>query len=122
MRSLADVFPAIVWLAPPNTVGVDELKIPGPSPEGTRKIDRVRVVLMGEQILIAADTPAGPKIGFREKFTLRHVEGKVQSVMTESGKVISFKKDTNCGCGSRLRDWNPYGNNSAIYSNQDPTE
>jgi hypothetical protein len=122
LRSVADVFPAIAWLAPPNSIGLDELKIPGPSPEGTRKIDRVRVVLLGDSVLIAQDSPEGPKLVFKERYKYRHVDGKLQSVFTESGKVIAFTKDANCGCGSRLRGWNPYGQNSSVYSSQDPTE
>ena len=122
MRSVADVFPALVWLAPADSIGLDELKIPGPSPEGTRKVDRVRVVLLGDSVLIAQDSPEGPKLVFREKYLHRHVDGKLQAVLTESGKVVAFIKDASCGCGSRLRGWNPYGQNSSVYSSQDPTE
>lgn len=122
MRALADIFPALVWLAPTSSIGLDELKIPGPSPQGTRKIDRVRVVLLGDSILIAQDTPEGPKLVFRERFTYRHTEGKQNAVLTESGKVIAFIKDASCGCGSRLRGWNPYGPNNSVYSSQDPEE
>lgn len=122
MRAVSDVFPAVVWLAPPNSIGLDELKILGPCPEGTRKVDRVRVVLLGDIILIAQDTPEGPKLVFKEKYLYRHVEDKNQAVLTDSGKVIAFKKDSSCGCGSRLRGWNPYGQNSSVYSSQDPTE
>lgn len=122
MRALADVFPAIVWIAPPDSVGLDELKIPGPSPQGTRKVDRVRVVLLGETVLIAQDSPEGPKLVFREQFIDRHTENKLNTIRTESGKIISFIKDANCGCGSRLRTWNPYGANSSVFSSQDPTE
>jgi hypothetical protein len=122
LRSIADVFPALVWIAPPNTVALDELLIPGPSPEGTRKVDRVRVVLIGDSILIAQDSPTGPTLVFREKFIHRHVEGKLQAVLTESKKVIAFIKDASCGCGSRLRSWNPYGQNNSVYSSEDPTE
>jgi hypothetical protein len=122
LRAISDVFPALVWLAPPNSIGLDELTIPGNAPEGTRKVDRVRVVLLGDSILIAQDTPEGPKLVFREKFTHRHVDGKLQAVLTESEKVVAFIKDSSCGCGSRLRGWNPYGQNSSVYSSQDPTE
>lgn len=122
MRAVSDVFPAIVWIAPPDTVGLDELKIPGPSPQGTRKVDRVRVVLLGDSVLIAQDSPEGPKLVFKEKYADRHVQDKLQTVRTETGKIVSFIKDANCGCGSRLRSWNPYGQNSSVYSNQDPTE
>ena len=122
MRAVSDVFPALVWIAPPNSVGLDELSIPGPSPQGTRKVDRVRVVLLGDSILIAQDSPEGPTLVFREKYTHRHVDGKLQAVLTESEKVVAFIKDASCGCGSRLRGWNPYGQNNSVYSSEDPTE
>ena len=122
MRAIADVFPAILWIAPPDSVALDELVIPGPSPEGTRKVDRVRVVVMGDLVLVAQDSPEGPKLVFKEKFVHNHVEGKLHTVLTESGKVLAFIKDSNCGCGSRLRTWNPYGQNSSVYSSEDPQE
>lgn len=122
MRSLADVFPAVAWIAPPNSVEVSNLATSGPCPEGTRKIDRVRVVLLGNSILIAQDSPEGPKLVFREGFTARLVNGKTTTIKTDTGKIIAFTKDENCGCGSRLRTWNPYGQNSSVYSTADPTE
>jgi hypothetical protein len=122
LRAVSDVFPALVWIAPPNSVGLDELSIPGPSAQGTRKVDRVRVVLLGDSILIAQDSPQGPTLVFREKYTHRHVDGKLQAVLTESEKVVAFIKDASCGCGSRLRGWNPYGQNNSVYSSEDPTE
>ncbi len=122
MRSLADVFPAVAWIAPPNTVAVSDFATSGPSPEGTRKIDRVRVVLLGNNILIAQDSPEGPKLVFREGFTARLVNGKTTTIKTDTGKTIAFTKDDNCGCGSRLRTWNPYGQNSSVFSTSDPVE
>ena len=122
MRAIADIFPAVAWIAPPNSVAVSDLATSGPSPEGTRKIDRVRVVLLGNNILIAQDSPEGPKLVFREGFTARLVNGKTTTIKTDTGKVIAFTKDENCGCGSRLRTWNPYGQNSSVFSTSDPTE
>lgn len=122
MRSLADVFPAIAWIAPPNSVALPNLLTSGPSPEGTRKVDRVRVVLLGNDILIAQDSPEGPKLVFKEGFTVRQVEGRTNRVKTDTGKIIAFTKDENCGCGSRLRTWNPYGQNSSVFSTADPAE
>jgi hypothetical protein len=122
MRSLSDVFPAIAWIAPPNSVELSELSTSGPSPQGTRKIDRVRIVLIGNNILIAQDSPEGPKLVFREGFITRLVNGNVTKVKTDTGKVIAFTKDNNCGCGSRLRTWNPYGQNNSVFSTSDPIE
>ena len=122
MRALADVFPAIAWIAPPNSVALDQLATSGPCPDGTRKVDRIRVVLLGNSILIAQDSPEGPKLVFREGFTARLVNGKTTTIKTDTGKIVAFTKDNNCGCGSRLRTWNPYGQNSSVFSTSDPTE
>jgi hypothetical protein len=122
MRALADVFPAIAWIAPPNSVKLDELSTSGPSPSGTRKVDRIRVVLLGNNILIAQDSPEGPKLVFREGFTTRQTDGPMTRIKTDTGKIIAFTKDHNCGCGSRLRTWNPYGNSGIMMAESDPTE
>jgi hypothetical protein len=36
----------------------------------------------------------------------------------KTGKTLAFKKDTNCGCGSSLRGWNPY---RTLSSMKDPS-
>jgi hypothetical protein len=46
---------------------------------------------------------------FQENITFYEKYEKVHRVITETGKLIAFKKDDNCGCGSRLRSWSPYG-------------
>lgn len=68
--------------------------------------------------MIAEDSPEGPKLVFREKVLEIKQESKLTHLLTESGKIIVVTKDHNCGCGSRLRSWNPYGN--YISSSQDP--
>ena len=62
-------------------------------------------------LMVALDSPEGPKLVFREAcHSYDRDENKIHRAITESGKIISFRKDDNCGCGSRLRTWNPYGN------------
>jgi len=39
-------------------------------------------------------------------------------LLTESGKGLAFRRQDNCGCGSRLRAWNPY---KTLNSIKDPT-
>lgn len=115
-----DVFPAIVRVAPPGSLDdIADLKVVGAAPPGSRSLDRCRVVILKDVIMIANDSPSGPQLVFREKVTETRHEGKMSYVRTESGKILAFTKDENCGCGSRLRSWNPYGN--IIMSNQDPT-
>lgn len=111
MNVHADVFPARIAIAPPNSLNESDVFTPtGVAPEGTRRLDRCRVVLVNDQILIAVDSPEGPTLVFQEKTVSRNKEGKIYTVKTINGKTVSFAKDDACGCGSRLRSWAPYGN------------
>jgi hypothetical protein len=116
-----DVFPALLRVAPPDSLSdITTLSIRGEAPQGSRFLDRCRIVILRDQILVALDSPEGPQLVFREKvIETRHIE-KMSYVKTESGKILAFTKDENCGCGSRLRSWNPYGN--VVGSSKDPSE
>jgi hypothetical protein len=105
----ADVFPAIVAIAPPESVSDIVTFAPrGVSPQGTRRLDRCRVSVYNNILMIAIDSESGPKTVFKEICTfLEKGEDKIFRAKTETGKILSFKKENNCGCGSRLRAWNP---------------
>lgn len=126
MRPLvtADVYPAIISIAPPNTVD-DETTFRATyrdtHPQGTRTIDRARIVILEDKVLIAVDSPTGPTLVFRESILsyAKNKELREHYITTTSGKAIAVAKDHNCGCGSRLRSWTPLGN---IMLNSDPTE
>ena len=111
MRVRADVFPAVLTIAEPGSLeDINKLLPRGGAPKGSRKLDRCRIVVSNEQIFIAVDDPSGPKLVFRENVTFYERTEKIHRVITESGKLMAFRKDDNCGCGSRLRSWSPYGN------------
>jgi hypothetical protein len=88
---------------------IRELMPKGAAPKGTRRLDRCRVAVFNDQVLIAVDSPSGPNLVFKEAITFYEKFEKIHRVITETGKLIAFKKDDNCGCGSRLRSWSPYG-------------
>jgi len=120
VRKNIDIFPALIKLAPPGSLGeITDLNVTGPAPSGTRKLDRARAVIIDDTLLIAVDTPTGPNLVFKEKIVEQHHEKKLSRVRSVSGKIIAIGKDVNCGCGSRLRGWNPYG--AFIPSSQDPS-
>ncbi len=107
-----DVFPAIIYIAPPKSVeNPQDLNMTGERPQGTRKLDRCRVVVFNSKIHVAVDSPEGPKVVFREALIeyFKDATGNSHHAVTESGKIIVFDRDNNCGCGSRLRSWNPFG-------------
>ena len=68
-------------------------------------------------VIVAKDGPEGPQIVFREAhetFIPSEKADEDSYVVTKSGKMIAFKKDRGCGCGSRLRGWNPYATLNSI--------
>jgi hypothetical protein len=107
MRILLDLFPAHLIAVPADfTDDIGSLKSYPPTP-GSSYVGTTRVVITEEAIFVAIDSIDGPKIVFQEKYD-EFLNDKEYRVLTISGKMVVFKKDTNCGCGSRLRGWNPY--------------
>lgn len=106
-----DLFPAYVAAAPANLLDDPKTLTSVTTLEGVYRLDTARVVVTDTHIVIAQDSPAGAQIVFNEEYehfyqsTTRDYDSVV---VTKSGKVLAFKKDNNCGCGSRLRSWNPY--------------
>jgi hypothetical protein len=110
-----DLFPAFVglWAADEETP-LDQLSSAPLKPHATGyQLDKARVVLYNDSIVIAVDGDDGPRIVFREAIDVEsYVKGTHKTdtrVRTVSGKMVVFKKNEACGCGSRLRSWNPYG-------------
>lgn len=113
------MFPAVIRLAPPGSLPDHSgLAVTGDAPAGTRRVDRCRVVILGGVLMVAVDSPEGPSLVFREAVESFSTEGRVTRATTSSGKLAAFSKDQNCGCGSRLRSWNPYG--AFASSQEDP--
>lgn len=106
-----DVFPAVFIVAPPKSLeDFSSLIFENDKPPETRRVDRCRVSLFNENIYVVVDDPEGFKIIFRERVTSYKKLNKQYNVLTETGKIAAFRKDDNCGCGSRLRSWSPFGN------------
>lgn len=106
-----DIFPAIVSIATQKTrKNVHDL-VPHSGSEGY--VDRCRVIVTSEVVVIAADAPTGPQIVFQEAYELLvdpkpEEDRKIIRILTVSGKMLAFTKQEGCACGSRLRAWNPY--------------
>lgn len=120
LKKSIDVFPALIKLAPPGSLSdYTTLQTTGDTPQGTRRVDRSRAVVINNVLIIAQDSPEGPLVVFREDIEGMTQEGKTSHVLTVSGKIIAISKDDNCGCGSRLRGWNPLGS-AIVTSSEDP--
>lgn len=117
MPKNVDVFPAVLKIAPPDSLSdIKSLNFLEKAPQGTRKLDRCRIVVVDDVILVAVDSPEGPELVFRERTTELLSVGGLHHVRTESAKIMVFKKDNSCGCGSRLRSWQPYKH---LFSNEE---
>jgi len=124
VKVISDVFPAIVLAAPSGSFRDYTLLSTGSSrPSGAMSVDRARVVVFESLVLVAVDGVAGngPQLVFREgirSMTIAKSKDQDSQLLTESGKGLAFRRQDNCGCGSRLRAWNPYKTMNSI---KDPT-
>ena len=111
MKIRADIFPAHLAVVPAGfTDDVTSLNS-SPATKDAYYLATTRVIVTYEIIIVAQDSPTGAQIVFRERYNefLPSPDKKSDyRVVTESGKMLAFKKDSNCGCGSRLRSWNAY--------------
>lgn len=111
MKILVDRFPChLAAIAPGGVEDVTTMRSFEPTP-GANYLEITRVIITDEVVMVAKDGPTGPQIVFQERYeTFISSEKPIEDsfVVTVSGKMLAFKKDTGCGCGSRLRGWNPY--------------
>ena len=117
MKIIYDVYPAHVAVIPAGVL-VDPRDLSSqPNSENSYYVGKARVVLTEEVIVIAIDSTDGAQIVFRESyidFFKSKTPNEDSHVITSSGKMIAFKKDNNCGCGSRLRSWHVYNTLTAL--------
>lgn len=124
MKVILDVFPAICVAAPSGSFrDFTVLTTALPYPPGAMSVDRARVVVFEHLVLVAVDGSGGnpPQLVFREALADVSISPRKEldsRVLTESGKALVFRREDNCGCGSRLRAWNPY---KTLNSIKDPT-
>lgn len=120
MKKSLDIFPALLKIAPSGSLEDFRTLTPvGAAPEGTRRLDRCRTIIVNEKLFIVVDTPTGPELIFREGVVDFYQSEGVAHVVTETGKILAIKKDPNCGCGSRLRSWDPFKNIAFAQSDDD---
>jgi len=105
-----DIAPALVALAPSDSLsGITDLSVSGAKPEGTRQIDKVRALVIEDQLIIGKDFPDGVEVVFQEQIKKIEKIEKQWHLLTSTGKIVAVAKDKNCACGTRLKSWNPYG-------------
>jgi len=126
VRVLYDLFPARVRVIAPEqreaALAASELNTF--TAAFGRAVDKTRVIVTEKTVMVAADADNGPVLIFREKYDPASLvwsrkAGSVNRLVTLTGKLLVVSANTSCGCGSRLRSWNPY---RTVYSSGDPVE
>lgn len=119
MRIIEDIFPAHSSFAAAGVIDNIETLYANPEQENVYYVGTARVVLTETTVIVAIDSPEGAKVVFQEDyetFLTNHPNDATYRLITKSGKMVAFKRDSSCGCGSRLRSWNPY---KTLASNRD---
>lgn len=123
MRVTHDLFPCFVAAVGHGVLDSVQDLTSMPATPGAHAMDKARVIVTAERIIIAIDGDSdGPRVVFNQpviEFHRSESRSKDSYVVTENGSMIAYRKNEACGCGSRLRSWNPYGH---MYSKNDPTE
>jgi len=120
-RVRADVFPAALVVAPADSPE-GPASLARRTPDDHRYLDRARVVVTTDAILVFQDSSSGPELIFSERLasytppppnstlTIRSRQGAAREGLatTDSGKTIAFGRGPGCGCGSRLKSFDPF--------------
>ena len=126
MQIIADVFPAhFSGTLASNLPDVHDLQAISINVPNVAYVATTRVILTETHLSVASDSPDGPQLIFNEPYAQvfppedpAERRTGIWRVITTSGKYIAFQKDDACGCGTRLRSWNPY---RTLQSINDPT-
>jgi hypothetical protein len=108
---VADLFPALVSVYRPDVVLNMESPFGsvGLSDEGAEKFSECRVIVQRNLIIVGAHSARGVHAVFRGEVEEIFKAEQFTRVLTRSGHLVVFAKSKGCGCGSKLRSWNPYG-------------
>lgn len=110
---MTDLFPAVAALYPPDIVKTlqNPFETSGISDAGSTQFLECRVIVHNFNAFVGTDTIRGPKTVFHDTYASNNVfqAGNLTRVLTDTGYLLVFGPSRGCGCGSRLRTWNPYG-------------
>lgn len=131
-RVRADVFPAVLTVAPPDASPASSLSPVSPAP--ARTLEKVRVIVTLDAVYVFQDASGGPQLIFSERLaeytpppalppraTPQQVRAlrREATLTTDSGKTLAFHRSDNCGCGSRLKGFDPFDSITQYSSTKD---
>lgn len=108
---MSDLFPAVVSVYGPDFVNLADspFDVVGFSDRGARRFTECRVIVHKNSVIVGADGPRGPQTVFKGEVEQVFSTKLYTRVLTTDGFLVVFAKSKGCGCGSRLKSWNPYG-------------
>lgn len=110
---MTDIFPATGAVYPPASLNTFEYPYStiGFQDTGAQRFNDCRVIVHKNRLIVGTDSPRGPQAFFSAEVqeVLKDPISQLTRVTTTNGYLVVFSKSKSCGCGSRLRSWNPYG-------------
>jgi hypothetical protein len=127
MRILQDIFPAVISMTTTQPTENAPLTAKNPATAlAAHKVDRARVIVTDERIIVALDSPEGPTVIFNQAYdpetALRSKNRNTDSFVTTKNEqpiYVAYSRYDDCSCGSRLRGWNPFGSVTSSASIKD---
>ena len=111
---LHDIFPTYVAFLPASDpLPVDQLRSAPPSPN-SHQVSTARVIVTDQRVIIAIDGDNSASVIMNEAYVpdsyqkAKNASKDDSYLVTVSGTKVAYRRDDNCGCGSRLRSWNAY--------------
>lgn len=108
---MSDLFPALVavYAAPLPSSFVYPFSSIGVSDSPTNIFSDCRVIVQKNTLIVGINSPRGPVLALKQPISEVFKDSQFTRVILESGSLVVFAPSKGCGCGSRLRSWNPYG-------------
>ena len=135
MKVLQDICPAVISMTKHTPSEAQPLSPRAPSPLlRAHTVDRARVIVTTERILVAVDSPEGPTVIFNQAYdpasaTRVKNDNKTTDLFLttipnpdnpdDQPIHIAYARYQDCSCGSRLRGWNPFGRTNSTLSIKD---
>lgn len=123
VRVRSDIFPAVLVVAPASSpIPATILSYPpADDPHGRKLLDKVRVLVTDTHVYVFQDSSQGPALIFSESYSshtpatplhrrrVREASAPAEATLTtSSGKSLAFARQGGCGCGSRLKTFDPF--------------
>lgn len=130
----ADVFPAVLSVAPASDPPATSVGYPNPEERpGTKYLEKVRVLVSMDSVYVFRDSATGPELIFFERLAsytpmpkkpakrgfTESLKQREATLVTDSGKTLAFHRSGSCGCGSRLKSFDPFASINQYSSTND---